>query len=520
MSPESSLRIPRPVVLCIMDGWGLNPRREGNAVALASTPNLEELYARYPTSRLLASGEAVGVMEGQMGDSNIGHLNLGAGRIVYQDLVRITRSIRSRDFFANPAIQSAMRHARDKGTRLHLMGLVSPGGVHSHSAHLYALLEEAKELGVANVFIHCFLDGRDVLPASAREYIAELEAKCKEYGVGQIATVIGRYFAMDRDKRWDRVEKAYRAMVYGEGAKARTADEAVTVAYGRGETDEFVIPTVLQDADGGPLATIRPNDAVIFFNFRFDRARELTYAFVREEFDGFPRAELPGLCFVCLTRYDETVQAPVAFPPQELRNTLGEYLGRLGKKQLRTAETEKYAHVTFFFNGGEEEPNPGEERKLVPSPRIATYDLQPEMSAPQVAQGVVEAVRNGDYDSIVVNFANGDMVGHTGNLEAAVKACEAVDTAVGKVAAAVRTAGGALLLTADHGNCEQMLDYETGEPWTAHTLNPVPVCLADEEWRGAKLREGILADVAPTVLDLLGLPVPPEMTGRSLLRTD
>lgn len=503
-----------------MDGWGINPRREGNAVALARTPRLDELYSRYPLSRLEASGEAVGVMDGQMGDSNIGHLNLGAGRIVFQDLVRISRSIRSRDFFANPVIQAAMRHARDKGTRLHLMGLVSPGGVHSHSAHLYALLEMAKEFGLAEVYLHCFLDGRDVPPSSAHEYLAELEAKCREYGVGRIATVSGRYYAMDRDKRWDRVEKAYRAMVHGEGLPARTSDEAVKVAYGRGETDEFVVPTVLQDQDGGPVATIRPNDAVIFFNFRFDRARELTYAFVREDFDAFPRAELPGLFFVCLTRYDETVQAPVAFPPQELTLTLGDYLGRLGKRQFRTAETEKYAHVTFFFNGGVEEPNPGEERRLVPSPKVATYDLQPEMSSAAVADGVVEAVRSGKYDFVVVNFANGDMVGHTGVLEAAVKACEAVDTAVGRVADAVKAAGGAMLLTADHGNCEQMVDYETGEPWTAHTLNPVPVCLIDESRRTVRLREGILADVAPTLLELMELPVPSEMTGKSLISAE
>jgi 2,3-bisphosphoglycerate-independent phosphoglycerate mutase len=501
-----------------MDGWGINPRREGNAVALAATPHLDRLYERYPTSRLWASGEAVGVMAGQMGDSNIGHLNLGAGRIVYQDLVRISRSIRTRDFGQNPVIQAAMRHARDKGTRLHLLGLVSPGGVHSHSSHLYALLEMAKAIGLTQVFVHCFLDGRDVAPSSAREYVAELEAKCREYGVGRIATVSGRYYAMDRDQRWDRVEQAYRAMVHGEGRTARTADEAVEVAYGRGETDEFVVPTVLQDENGGPVATIQPNDAAIFFNFRFDRARELTYAFVREDFDAFPRVALPGLFFVCLTRYDETVQTPVAFPPQGLANTLGEYLGRLGKRQLRTAETEKYAHVTFFFNGGVEEPNPGEDRKLVPSPRVATYDLQPEMSAYPVADGVVAAVNGGDYDLIVVNFANGDMVGHTGVLAAAVEACEAVDACVGRVAEAVAQVGGELLLTADHGNCEQMIDYETGEPWTAHTLNPVPVCLASEEHRGAKLRSGILADVAPTLLDLMGLPVPPEMTGESLLR--
>ncbi|MGE5554595.1 MAG: 2,3-bisphosphoglycerate-independent phosphoglycerate mutase [Betaproteobacteria bacterium] len=513
----SATKVVRPVVLCVMDGWGINPRRDGNAVALANTPNLDHLYERYPTSQLEASGEAVGVMEGQMGDSNIGHLNLGAGRIVYQDLVRISRSIRTRDFFRNPVIQAAMRHARDKGTRLHLMGLVSPGGVHSHSSHLYALLEMAKEQGLTQVFLHCFLDGRDVPPSSAREYLAELEAKCREFGVGRIATISGRYYAMDRDKRWDRVEKAYRAMVYGEGLAARTADEAVAVAYGRGETDEFVVPTVLQDEDGGPVATIRPNDAVIFFNFRFDRARELTYAFTREDFDAFPRAELPGLFFVCLTRYDERVQAPVAFPPQPLTDTLGEYLGRLGKRQFRTAETEKYAHVTFFFNGGVEKPNPGEDRKLVPSPRVPTYDLQPEMSAYPVADGVVEAVAGGSYDLIVVNFANGDMVGHTGVLEAAIKACEAVDACVGRVAEAVLAAGGALLLTADHGNCEQMIDYETGEPWTAHTLNPVPVCLIDEERRGMKLRSGVLADVAPTLLEIMGLPVPPAMTGQSLL---
>lgn len=507
---------PPITALIILDGWGINPRREGNAVALARTPNLDRLFATCPHARLEASGEAVGVMAGQMGDSNIGHLNLGAGRIVYQDLVRISRAIQTRDFFKNPVILQAMTSARDKGTALHLLGLVSPGGVHSHSEHLYALLRMAKEVGVRRVFVHAFLDGRDVPPTSAKEYIQELLDKMKEYGLGQVATISGRYYAMDRDNRWDRVEKAYNAIVRGKGLVASSPLEAVEVAYARGETDEFVVPTVVVDEAKRPIGTVRPGDSVVFFNFRYDRARELTRAFIEEGFDRFPVEKLPGLVFVCMTRYDETFQVPVAFPPQEMANVCGEVLSRHGLRQFRVAETEKYAHVTFFFNGGLEEPFPGEERKLIPSPRVATYDLKPEMSAYEVAETAVEAVTSGQYQALIMNFANLDMVGHTGILEAAIKAVEAVDDCVGRVVEAIRRQGGVALVTADHGNAEQMVDYETGEPHTAHTTNPVPVILVDGP-AGVKLRDGILADVAPTLLEVMGIPQPAEMTGRSLL---
>ncbi|MGE5577859.1 MAG: 2,3-bisphosphoglycerate-independent phosphoglycerate mutase [Syntrophothermus sp.] len=505
-----------PVALIILDGWGINPKTEGNAVKAARTPNLDRFFAGYPSAQLESSGEAVGVMEGQMGDSNVGHLNIGAGRIVYQDLVRLNREIREKKFFENPTIQAAMTHARDKGTSLHLMGLLSPGGVHSHSEHLYALLEMAKKLDLKRVFVHAFLDGRDVPPSSAREYVAELEGKFKELGIGQLATISGRYYAMDRDKRWDRVEKAYRAMVNGEGLNAKSSREAVEVSYGKGETDEFVVPTVIVNGNGQPVGQIQPNDAAIFFNFRFDRARELTRAFVDEEFTGFARDPLPGLYFVCMTRYDETIKAPVAYPPQELDNTFGEVVSKLGLRQLRIAETEKYAHVTFFFNGGVETPFPGEERVLIPSPKVATYDLKPEMSAYEVTDAVLEKIRNQAMDCIILNYANLDMVGHTGVMEAAVKAVEAVDACVGRVVEAVLAAGGVVLLTADHGNAEQMIDYETGEPYTAHTLNPVPVLLIGYQ-EEVKLRSGILADVAPTLLEVMGIPQPEEMTGHSLI---
>lgn len=512
----STLKINGPVALIILDWWGINPRTEGNAVKTARTPNLDRFFANYPSARLESSGEAVGVMEGQMGDSNVGHLNIGAGRIVYQDLVRLNREVREKKFFDNPSIRAAMTHARDKGTALHLMGLLSPGGVHSHSAHLYALLEVAKKLELKQVYVHAFLDGRDVPPSSAKEYVAGLEGKFKELGIGRLASISGRYYAMDRDKRWDRVEKSYRALVYGEGQKAESGLEAVEASYGKGKTDEFVVPTVIVDAGGQPVGKIEPNDAVIFFNFRFDRARELTWAFVEENFTAFARKPLPGLYFMCMTRYDETIKAPVAYPPQELKNTLGEVLAKNGLRQLRIAETEKYAHVTFFFNGGEETPFPGEERILIPSPKVATYDLKPEMSAYEVTDAVLEKIRQRAVDCIILNYANLDMVGHTGVMEAAVKAVEAVDTCVGKVVDAILAAGGVALLTADHGNVEQMIDYETGEPYTAHTLNPVPVVLVGYPEK-VRLRSGILADVSPTLLEVMGIPQPEEMTGHSLI---
>lgn len=504
----------RPVVLIVLDGFGLSDEEEGNAVKQARTPYLDHLFATYPYSRLEASGEAVGVMPGQMGDSNIGHLNLGAGRIVYQDLVRINKAIREREFFANPVIQGAMRYARDKGTKLHLMGLVSPGGVHSHSDHLYALVQMAADYGLRDVIIHAFLDGRDVPPASAREYLAELEEKLDQIGVGRIATISGRYYAMDRDKRWDRVERAYLALTYGQGRVAQSALEAIDLAYAAGETDEFVVPTVIHQ-DGYPVATIDPDDAVIFFNFRYDRARQLTYAFVSPDFAHFPRKELPGLYFVCMTRYDETIQAPVAFPAVDLTNTLGEVLGRAGLRQLRIAETEKYAHVTFFFNGGQEEPFPGEERILIPSPKVATYDLQPEMSAPGITERVLRELESGKYDVIIMNYANLDMVGHTGDFAAAVRAVEAVDSCLTQVVEKIVQLGGTALITGDHGNAEKMVDAETGQPHTAHTANPVPFIYVGP--RQVSLRDGILADVAPTILAILGLTQPAEMTGRSVV---
>ena len=498
----------------ILDGFGLNPRDEGDATKLANKPNLDRIFAQYPRATLQASGEAVGLMAGQMGDSNVGHLNIGAGRIVYQDVARISKSIRDGEFETNQWLLHAMEAARDRGSALHLMGLVSPGGVHSHSEHLYALLEMAKANGVKEVYVHAFLDGRDVPPSSAKEYIEELQAKIDEIGIGQIATVSGRYYAMDRDKRWERTEKAYRALVLGEGRRATSGVEAVTIAYGADETDEFVIPTVVVDEQGNPVGPIKDGDSVLFFNFRADRARQITRAFVDEEFAGFTRPpEHPEVTFVGMTRYDETIKAPFAYPPQDLRNTLGEVVANNQMKQLRIAETEKYAHVTFFFSGGEEKEFPGEVRKLIPSPKVATYDLQPEMSAPEVADAAVELIRSREFDLIVLNFANCDMVGHTGIIPAAVAAVEAVDAGVGKVVEAMQEIGGYVLLTADHGNAEQM--------WTRYQ-NPcyiipmVPVVLISD-LEDVSLQDGILADLAPTVLDLLELEQPEEMTGKSLL---
>ncbi|MBO8127257.1 MAG: 2,3-bisphosphoglycerate-independent phosphoglycerate mutase [Firmicutes bacterium] len=506
---------PRPVALIVLDGWGLSDAVDGNAIAQAKTPNIDRLFATYPHARLAASGREVGVMDGQMGDSNIGHLNLGAGRIVYQDLVRINKAIEERDFFSNEAIQGAMRYARDKGTKLHLMGLVSPGGVHSHSDHLYALLQMAADYQVQNVYVHAFLDGRDVPPTSAKEYIQDLLDQAERIGVGQVASVCGRYYAMDRDNRWDRTEKAYRALVFGEGRQAGSALEAVETAYKGGETDEFVVPTVIVK-NGKPVATIESDDAVIFFNFRYDRARQLTRAFTEEGFHEFPVADLPGLYFVCMTQYDEKIKVPVAFGPADLEDTLGEVLSKYGLRQLRIAETEKYAHVTFFFNGGRETPNPGEDRVLIPSPLVATYDLQPEMSAYKITERVKKEIASGKYDVIIMNYANLDMVGHTGDFQATVKAVEAVDDCVGQVVQAVLEAGGELLVTGDHGNAEKMVDPETGQPHTAHTPNKVPVIYVGG--RKVSLSDGKLGDVAPTLLEILGLPKPPAMTGESLFK--
>jgi 2,3-bisphosphoglycerate-independent phosphoglycerate mutase len=501
-----------PTALIILDGWGISPQREGNAVRAAKTPVLDGLMAQYPTSQLQASGEAVGLMAGQMGDSNVGHLNLGAGRIVYQYVQLISQGIRDGSFFQNRRILEALELAKTRGVALHLMGLVSPGGVHSHTDHLYALLKMAKDLGLPQVYIHAFLDGRDVPPTSALGYMKELVAKMAEIGIGQVATVSGRYYAMDRDRRWERVQKAWEALVEGQGRIHTDPLEAVQAAYDAGETDEFVLPTVIKN--NGEAKTIQDGDVVLFFNFRADRARQLTSIFVQEDWDEFP-CRRPQVHFLGLTRYDEKLPAPYAFPPQDMSNTLGEVVSRLGWKQLRIAETEKYAHVTFFFSGGEEKPFPGETRRLIPSPKVATYDLQPSMSAPEVAAAAIEEIETGEYDLIILNFANLDMVGHTGIMEAAVQAVETVDTCVGQVVEAIRRCGGQALITADHGNAEQMVDPGTGEPHTAHTNNPVPLILVSNG--KYSLREGILADIAPTILDLCGVEPPAEMTGKSLL---
>lgn len=511
----------RPVALIIMDGYALNPDPRGNAVAAASKPNLDRLFANYPHAKLIACGEDVGLMAGQMGDSNVGHLNIGAGRVVYQYAQRIQNAIRDGSFFENPALKEAVTRAAQPGGRLHLLGLVSPGGVHSHTNHLEALLKMAADAGCKEVYVHAFTDGRDVPPTSAEEFIAALEEKMAELGVGRIATVSGRYYAMDRDRRWDRTRRAYEAMVLGTGFTASSGVDAVRAAYERGETDEFIQPTVVCDAEGNPVATVRDGDTLIFFNFRADRARQLTRAFTEEGFDGFPLpAERPRVHFTTLTRYDETYGLPYGYAPLDLKNTLGEVVSAHGLKQLRVAETEKYAHVTFFFNGGREQPFPGEDQKLIPSPKVATYDLKPEMSAYEVAAAVVEAVEADAYDLYVINFANGDMVGHTGVFEAAVKAIEAVDECVGQVVEAILAKGGEVIVTADHGNADQMIDYETGEPHTFHTMYPVPVIYVSNEPKAQELRDGRLADLAPTVLELLGIPQPPEMDGRSLLKRD
>jgi len=501
----------RPVLLMILDGFGLREKKEGNAIASARTPAIDRLFSMYPHSILEASGLSVGLPEGQMGNSEVGHLNIGAGRIVYQDLTRITKSISDGDFFKNPALLDAIEKVKTRKSSLHLMGLLSDGGVHSHNNHLYAILELAKKHGIRNVFVHAFLDGRDVPPKSALIYIADAEKKMKELG-GEFATISGRYFAMDRDKRWDRVKKAYDAMTSGKGEIALSARMAVEKAYELGETDEFVTPTVISN-DHRSASVISDNDSVIFFNFRSDRAREITRAFIDHDFSEFKRNAYPHTYFVCMTRYDETFEVPVAFPPESLKNILADVLSFHHLRQLRIAETEKYAHVTFFFNGGRETPVQGEERILVPSPKVATYDLAPEMSAYPVTDEVVKAVSSGKFDIIILNYANLDMVGHTGIFDAAVKAAEAIDKCIGRVFEAVNTSGGLLILTADHGNAEQMLD-EKGGAHTAHTCDPVPFLLCDTETR---LNNGKLADIAPTLLEVLGIEKPEEMTGKSLI---
>lgn len=506
----------RPTMLMILDGFGLSDNRAQSAILQASTPNLDRIFASYPHTQLTASGLAVGLPEGQMGNSEVGHLNIGAGRIVYQELTKISKEIKDGTFFANETLLSAIRHAKAHHSALHLMGLVSDGGVHSHLAHLLALLDSAEKNGLTEVYVHCFLDGRDVPPRCALRYIEELEAHMKET-VGAVATVSGRYYAMDRDRRWDRIEKAYDAITLGNGLTAKTAVEAVEGAYARDENDEFVLPTVIQK-DGHPVALLHDDDAVIMFNFRPDRARQLTRALVAGDFDGFQRKKTcKNLFYVCMTQYDAQMpNVSVAFPPQSLQNTLGEYIAALGLTQLRIAETEKYAHVTFFFNGGVEAPNRNEDRLLIPSPSVATYDLKPEMSAYEVTDAVLRKIDEGKYDLIILNFANADMVGHTGIMDAARKAVEAVDTCVTKIVDKILAADGQILLTADHGNADEMLD-DGGNVVTAHSLNPVPLVHIANPPR-AFAGPGKLADIAPTLLTLMGLPIPSDMTGTSLLK--
>ena len=508
----------KPVVLMVLDGYGITDKTEGNAIYMANTPVMDKLMAECPYVRGNASGLAVGLPDGQMGNSEVGHMNIGAGRIIYQDLTSITKAIEDGDFFENEAMLEAIENCKKNNSDLHLWGLLSDGGVHSHNTHLYGILELCKKQGFDRVYVHPFLDGRDTPPASGKDYVAALVDKMQEIGVGKVASISGRYYAMDRDNNWDRVEKAYAAMVYGEGVKAADPVQAVADSYAADVTDEFVVPTVVEK-DGKPVATIKPNDSVIFFNFRPDRAREMTHAFCDEQFDHFERANgFMPLTFVCFKDYDETIANKlIAFEKENIVDTFGEYLAANGKKQLRLAETEKYAHVTFFFNGGVEEPNKDEERSLVKSPAVATYDLQPEMSAPEVSKRLNEAIASDKYDVIVINFANPDMVGHTGVIPAAVKAVETVDQCVGTAVEAIKKADGVLFICADHGNAEKMIDYETGEPHTAHTTNPVPFVLVNYD-EAYTLREGgRLADIAPTLLEIMGLPQPAEMTGESLL---
>lgn len=506
--------------LIILDGFGCSNEKAFNAIAANGAKHLGALYAAYPHTSLRASGMDVGLPDGQMGNSEVGHLNIGAGRIVYQEFTRISKAIDDGDFFQNPAFLTAMQNAGQPGRALHLIGLCSDGGVHSHLSHLYALVDMARANGLARVYVHCLMDGRDVPPSSGKAYVEEVDAKLASLGCGRIASVMGRYWAMDRDNRYERVEKAYAALCYGEGETATSASGAMQQSYERGETDEFVLPTVIQEG-GKPVATINPHDSVIFYNFRPDRARELTRSFIFEDFDGFERRNgyFP-LCYVTMTQYDKTFgdKLLVAFSPDNLDNTLGAYLAACGKTQLRIAETEKYAHVTFFFNGGVEAPNPGEERTLIPSPKVATYDLQPEMSAYEVAAAAVQHIESGRFDLMILNFANPDMVGHTGVMEAAVKAVGAVDECVDQVVAAIRRSGGRCMITADHGNCEKMWDEPENVPFTAHTTNPVPCILVDDARKDVRLRaDGRLSDLAPTLLALLNLPVPPEMSGKSLI---
>ncbi len=508
----------KPTVLMILDGYGLNDKKENNAIAEAKTPVMDKLMKEYPFVKGNASGMAVGLPEGQMGNSEVGHLNMGAGRVVYQELTRITKEIEDGEFFKNEALLQAVNNCKENNSDLHLFGLLSDGGVHSHNTHMYGILELAKREGLKNVYLHAFLDGRDTPPASGKGYVEQAMEKMQEIGVGKVATVMGRYYVMDRDNRWERVEKAYKALVEGEGVEATDGAMAVQQSYDKGENDEFVLPTVVME-NGKPVATVKNNDSVIFYNFRPDRAREITRTFCCDDFTGFERKTgRIHTTFVAFTEYDVTIPNKiVAFHKVEVTNTFGEYLAKLGKTQLRTAETEKYAHVTFFFNGGVEEPNEGEDRLLVNSPKVATYDLQPEMSAYKVAEGLVNAIKSDKYDVIIINFANPDMVGHTGVEEAAIKAVEAVDECVGMAVDAIKEVGGQMFICADHGNAEQLKDYETGAPFTAHTTNPVPFILVNYDPAYTLKEGGRLADIVPTLLEMMGLEQPKEMTGQSLL---
>ncbi len=506
-----------PLALVILDGWGLSKKTRGNAIASARTPNLDRLFKEFPFTALSASGEDVGLPEGQMGNSEVGHLNIGAGRVVYQDFTRINKEIREGTFYTNKKLLAAIEHVKKNNSTLHLMGLLSDGGVHSHIKHLFALLDLAKSNSLQKVRVHCFLDGRDVPPDNALEYIQQLEDKFSAINIGKIATVMGRYYAMDRDHRWDRIKNAYDAMVLGEGLSASSASQAIKDSYRRNETDEFVRPTVIINSEDQNLNMVKDGDSVIIYNFRPDRARQITHAFVDREFEGFNRTvRLNDLLFTCMTLYDDTIDAPVAYEPHFLVNTLGETLSKQGVKQLRLAETEKYAHVTFFFNGGMETPYPGEDRLLISSPKVKTYDLKPEMSAFEVTSAFLERLAAGECQVIIMNYANADMVGHTGILEVTVKAIEAVDYCLGQVIGAVLEKGGTALVTADHGNAEEMQD-EDGKPHTAHTTNHVPFILVNESLKNALLRPGRLEDIAPTVLYLLGIPKPPQMTGNCLI---
>ena len=506
-------------MLMILDGFGDNPRFDGNGVKLANIPNIRKIWEEYPTTKIAASELAVGLPEGQMGNSEVGHTNIGAGRIIYQELTRITKSIQDGDFFSNEELVNAINNCKENNTKLHILGLLSDGGVHSHQEHLYGLLELAKRMNFNDVYVHCFLDGRDTPPQSAKGYVEALENKMKELNVGKIATLSGRFYAMDRDKRWNRIEQAYNALVKGEGKKSTSALEAIQASYDEGVTDEFVVPVVVEE-NGNPVAKIENKDSVIFFNFRPDRAREITRTLVDKDFNEFATEKM-DLFYVCFTNYDETMpNVRIAFKKEAINNTFGEIISKNGGKQLRIAETEKYAHVTFFFNGGEEKQYEGEDRILVPSPKVETYDLQPEMSAYQVCGKVVDAIYSGNYNTIILNFANPDMVGHTGSLEAVVKALEAVDVCVGKILKAIKDVHGNLLMTADHGNCEVMVNYETGKPHTAHTTNLVPLSIVTDKGQNIKLKpagEGRLCDLAPTMLELLDIDKPEEMTGVSLI---